>query len=327
MTVTTESTPAPTAGWHEALLYDSDGQYVSGVLGFVDAAVAANRPVLVAVPDTGGALLRARMNGRHASVQTADMADIGRNPGRIIPAIAAFMAEHPGRPVSFVGEPIWPGRSPAEVAEATRHEALINAAFGPGVSGFGASGCGTSGHGAIDVLCPYDVRGLEPAIVDDAFRTHPAVVGTDGRRRASDRYTDPQIVWSDTGHLAPPPAGARRFSARRETVAELRVVVRRLAGRAGLSAEKVDDLVLVVTELATNSVVHGGGTGAVTIWAESGRVSCEVRDVGVIDDPLSGRVRPSLDRPHGRGLWLANQLSELFQLHSSAQGTVIRITV
>ncbi len=57
------------------------------------------------------------------------MAELGRNPARIIPEVQAFTDKHPGQRVRFVGEPIWPGRSAAEICEATRHEALLNLAF------------------------------------------------------------------------------------------------------------------------------------------------------------------------------------------------------
>ena len=57
------------------------------------------------------------------------MAELGRNPARIIPEVLAFAQIHPGKAVCCVGEPIWPGRTTEEIEEAVRHEALVNLAF------------------------------------------------------------------------------------------------------------------------------------------------------------------------------------------------------
>jgi anti-sigma regulatory factor (Ser/Thr protein kinase) len=94
---------------------------------------------------------------------------------------------------------------------------------------------------------------------------------------------------------------------------------------AGLGRDRADDLVLCADELAANSLLHGGGSGDVTLWRDHDTVVCEVSDAGTIDDPLAGRRAPSLDRVGGRGLWLANQLCDLVQLRSGAAGTVVRL--
>jgi anti-sigma regulatory factor (Ser/Thr protein kinase) len=300
------------AAWHWAFFYENADDYVDGVLRFVGGALAADRPVFVSVPARNGALLRANLEDPPGRVRFADMSQLGRNPNCIIPAIRAFIDEHAGQQVSFVGEPIWAGRTAAEIAEATRHEALINAAFAD-----------SGAH----VFCPYDVAGLDAATVADAFRTHPELVGRTGERRASHHYEDPHAVWQDVGHLPPPPADACRRAIERSTVGELRALLRRVGAAAGLAADRVDVLVLAGSELVTNSLLHGGGLADVTVWAEPDRVCCETRDSGVVGDPLTGRHRPRPDTASGRGLWLVNQLCDLVQLHSSAAGTTVRITV
>jgi hypothetical protein len=49
------------------------------------------------------------------------MTEMGRNPGRIIPRVQAFVDLHAGQHVRYVGEPIWASRSRAELREATKH--------------------------------------------------------------------------------------------------------------------------------------------------------------------------------------------------------------
>ena len=40
---------------------------------------------------------------------------------------------------------------------------------------------------------------------------------------------------------------------------------------------------------------------------------------------MAGRLRPVLDEPGGRGLWLANQLCDLVQVRTFENGNVVRI--
>ena len=63
-------------------------------------------------------------------VDFADMRELGRNPGRIIPAWRDFIAAHPRRRsgIRGIGEPIWAGRERDDVVECQLHEALLNLA-------------------------------------------------------------------------------------------------------------------------------------------------------------------------------------------------------
>ena len=66
------------------------------------------------------ALLRTELGSDAAEVLFTDMAEVGSNPARIIPAWRAFVDEHGGRPVRGIGEPIWAGRTPAERSRSRR---------------------------------------------------------------------------------------------------------------------------------------------------------------------------------------------------------------
>ena len=63
------------------------------------------------------------------------MPDVPIAPGdawhvALFPRVQDFISGSEGRRVRYVGEPIWATRSDGELREATRHEALINLAFG-----------------------------------------------------------------------------------------------------------------------------------------------------------------------------------------------------
>ncbi|MGB2710818.1 MAG: ATP-binding protein, partial [Conexibacter sp.] len=96
---------------------------------------------------------------------------------------------------------------------------------------------------------------------------------------------------------------------------------------AGIGPARRRDLVLAVNELATNSIRHGGGEGALQLWEEDDALVCEVRDHGHVADPLAGRARPSGRRSGGHGLWLVHRLCDLVELRTQPAGTVVRVRV
>ena len=94
---------------HDALFYQGRDEYASEVCSFVRQGVSAGEPVLVAVPGRRLDLVRGALGEAGQAVSFADMAVLGRNPARIIPAIRRFTdSRRPGR-TRFVSEPVWPG--------------------------------------------------------------------------------------------------------------------------------------------------------------------------------------------------------------------------
>jgi anti-sigma regulatory factor (Ser/Thr protein kinase) len=297
---------------HDGLLYRSADDYVAGVLSFLRAGFETGQPTLVAVPGPNLSLLRDGLDRASSDVQFEDMTLIGRNPARIIPAIRRFVDAHPGRRVQFVGEPIWPGRTPAEISEATRHEAMLNTAFA---------------DVPVDILCPYDVSGLDPAAVADAWRTHPTVVDRDERLQ-SPHYDDPARIYTSHHPALPvPPASVDVVAVNPNALSDVRTFVREYAVTSGLSPRRTQDLILAVNEIATNTIIHAGSDGSLRIWTEPPQVICEIRDSGFIADPFAGRHWPTDRSEHGRGLWMANQLCDLVQIRSGRHGTTIRLHI
>ncbi|HEY7074293.1 MAG TPA: ATP-binding protein, partial [Solirubrobacteraceae bacterium] len=91
------------------------------------------------------------------------------------------------------------------------------------------------------------------------------------------------------------------------------------------STARRDDLLLAVTEAASNSIRHGGGHGVLRVWREPDALICEMRDAGRLDEPLAGRLPPPHAHGGGYGLWLVNQVCDLVQLRSFAGGSVVRM--
>ncbi|MEU1203662.1 sensor histidine kinase [Streptomyces sp. NPDC005813] len=304
----TPATPPAEPFAHPALLYDGDREYVDGTVPFVQEGLDAGHPVAVAVPVRQLGLLRSALDADADRVRWIDMTQAGRNPGRIIPSVLrAFADAHPGRRVRIVGEPIWDGRTSVEYPACVQHEALINAAFG---------------GRDVTILCPYDARALSEDVIADAHATHPVVIRA-GRRRVSHAY-DPDGVLARYNETLPHPPGAAAVRFDAEFLPAARDFALDEARERGMGPARLQDLNLVVAELTTNSVVHGGGSGTLRIWAEDDRIVCEVQDEGRLADPMAGRrpVRP--DQIGGRGLFLVHFVSDLVRVHTGSAGTTVR---
>ena len=115
---------------HECWLYRGDTEFVDMMVPFIADGLAREQPIMVAVPQPRLHALRDALGDDAAGVAWADMAGLGANPARIIPAWQEFLDKHRGdrRPVRGIGQPIWPGRGEAELVEAQIHEALLNLA-------------------------------------------------------------------------------------------------------------------------------------------------------------------------------------------------------
>src|SRR3954471_10176298 len=169
------SAPADRRGYlHEAVLYDSDEEFLRVVVPFLQEGVAAGDPCLVAlrasttslvreaVADTTGLTFLDDRYDRPASVIRSNRdlfaAHVADGASRIRVASAV---PHPG-----VGAP-WDGWA--------RYEAAVNHAYAE----FPLWG-----------LCAYDTRITPDPVLDGVARTHP-YLSTAGGYRVNLRYQDP----------------------------------------------------------------------------------------------------------------------------------------
>jgi anti-sigma regulatory factor (Ser/Thr protein kinase) len=112
-----------------------------------------------------------------------------------------------------------------------------------------------------------------------------------------------------------------------DDLARARKLLGDTAAHAGLSSDRVHRFTVALSEIATNAILHGSGRATMTITSSDTALTVEVRDhgTGLRTDP-----RPTLPHPtqiSGRGLWLAEHLCDHIDIHTSASGTTIRITM
>ena len=305
----------PSSGFrHEALFYSDWAEFVTGTVPFIRNGLTAGEPVLVVESPDKIQLLRTALDKDADRVLFADMAQVGANPARIIPAWRDFVQEHgaEGKRVRGIGEPIWNGRTSDELVECQRHESLLNVAFGHGQPWW--------------LLCPYDTSQLEEEVIAEARRSHEYVMDANTVSSASAEFRGVEASGAPFATALPEPTvGVRKLAFDAESLLKVRATVAKFATSVGCSATRATELVSAVNEVATNCVIHGGGRGSLRMWREQDTLIADVRDQGVYNVPLGDRRRPT-DKPgDSRGLWLANQLCDLVQIRTTADGTTVRL--
>jgi len=179
---------------HECVLYAGLDDFLTTMVPFIRDGLAREEPVMVAVAQPRLRALRSALGPDADAVRFVDMADLGANPARIIPAWRDFNWQHsgPGRPVRGIGEPIWAGRRPVDIVESQLHEALLNTAVAPDTP--------------LWLLCPYDATTLSEEVLAEAHRSHPVIV-RGGDYRGSTSYGGAVHIDTLFHRPLPDPAG------------------------------------------------------------------------------------------------------------------------
>ena len=179
---------------HEAAFYAQPEDHLRMCLAFVEEGLERGEPVMVALAPERSEALSAALGAAADAIQFVDMTELGGNPARIIPKWQQFLTDRGGSgPVRGIGEPAWPGRTSVEYAEAALHEGLLNLAFDNGQ--------------AWRLMCPYDVNGLPPEVLDEARRTHPLI---HNESDLSERFGGQERTVRAFSTLLPVPAHGQR---------------------------------------------------------------------------------------------------------------------
>lgn len=305
---------APPTLEHPALIYaDLDG-FRRSASPFIRTGLEREEPVFAAVGAIELEALRDDL-GADTPAVLVDTREWTPHPATRLRAFHDFVTAELARGASsirLVGEPAWETR-PAFNREWARYESALNAVLGPF---------------PVSLLCTYPSARLDPAIVEDARRTHPALL--EGEVVVpSDRYAGPDELlrhWSPP--LRPPPPDAISMHGSGDLHAARAFVTAR-ATAAGVAAERLDDLALATTEILANAVEHGGGGEPVLrTWIADDLFVTQIEDEGIGGiPPLAGYEPPRRVLEDGRGLWIARQVMDLVEIAPSPSGTAVRLSV
>jgi anti-sigma regulatory factor (Ser/Thr protein kinase) len=299
---------------HDAVFYGSDQDVLNVVVDFLEEGVAVGEPTLVALSIHHATLIHSALPGADITY-LPDAIDYER-PASTIRAYQELFATHVAagaNGIRMVAELARPGVGAPWDAWAC-FETVMNHAF----QAF-----------PLWTLCLYDRRTTPSEMVDEVERTHPHLVTTDGRYVESNRYQDPFRHMAGRPRAFPevlesePPTLVLiqpRPSAARKAVAEL-------SEASELDAAEVDDLVVAVSEVVTNAVLHGLAPTTLRAWAGSDRVVVTVHDCGTgPQDPFAGLVPTDKGTSEGGfGLWIAHQFCHRVTLDADDDGFTVRL--
>ncbi|HLL65377.1 MAG TPA: ATP-binding protein [Micromonosporaceae bacterium] len=107
-----------------------------------------------------------------------------------------------------------------------------------------------------------------------------------------------------------------------------RHAVRAYATGTGLSDMRLYHVVVAVSELMSNAVQHGGGSGTLRMWADDRRLYCEVADQGpgIPGGQINGYHLPDPTEVRGRGIWLTRQICDRVDVQTGPSGTTVRVS-
>ena len=148
----------------------------------------------------------------------------------------------------------------------------------------------------------------------------------DGTRRASDSFCEPAAWAGPFGEPLPEPRGPVRVQAfGAGDLAEVRKLVAVRARAAGLTASRARRPRAGGQRGGLEQHPPRRRRGHAPHLERGDTLLCEVQDRGRLRDPLAGRRRPDFTELGGQGLWITNQVCDLVQLRSFADGSAVRI--
>jgi MEDS: MEthanogen/methylotroph, DcmR Sensory domain len=242
---------------HNALVYESESDYLALAVPFLWEGLAAGEGAIVAHTKPGLAMTREALGGDAAEVMFVDVSSAYTRPAQTLAGYhRAFAQQLAHTPTLRAVADVQFGTDPGEWDLWACYEAVFNRSFD---------------HLPAWVLCSYNANGAPDQIIEAIWQTHPEVV--DGTTwSTSETYTEPEDLLRRLAPVAETLAGLRTIPFGRD-IGEFREQLAR-----ELDAEKVPearrlDMLLAATEVATNAEEHGGG-GRTSAWAARADVSC-----------------------------------------------------
>lgn len=293
---------------HNALVYESQDEYVALSVPFLREGIEAGEGAIVAHTKPGLAVMREALGADADQVTFVDVSAAYTRPARTLASYhGVFVDQLRGarslRAVADVQFGLDPGESDLWMG----YEAVFNHCFS---------------HLPMWVWCTYDGERLPDPVRDAVWRTHPEVVA-DEAWHTSDRYEDPERLLRRITPEPVPLPGLRSIGPGRD-VEELRERLARELGAERVTEAKAIDMLLAATEIGTNAIEHGGGIDDVRVGRAEGRFVCEIVDRGAgFDDPTAGYLAPR--EGVGRGLWVTRQLTWDIEFIHSSKGFTARI--
>lgn len=297
---------------HVALLYDDVDQIGPSLAPGVREALARDDAVLVCLEPPKWEALAGSL-GADADRVTYLPADARyAHPARALAALWSFASRARlcgDRTVQSIGEIAFDGAVPD--ADWWRYETAVNEVLR---------------EVPVVATCLFDARSTSAAALDALARTHTVATraGADATSGTLDDslFVEPELSPGGTPGLVLDDVTSPRVA---------RAAVVAFARRFCADERRIADVELVVSELVTNALTHGGPPVGLRGWGADDGLALEVHDDGPgITDRYAAWRPPALPR-RGAGLWTAHLLADRLSLgparggHDGRGGTTVTV--
>jgi anti-sigma regulatory factor (Ser/Thr protein kinase) len=300
--------------FHETAFYESDDDFRAIVVPFLQGGVEAGEPTVVALNDRNAALVRAELPA-DSEVAFLPGVDQYTRPATTIAAFRKLFAAHVdagATQIRAVGDVPHPGTG-TDWDWWGRYEAVVNHAY----DDFPLWG-----------MCPYDMRTTPDHVLDEVRRTHPNVASIDDRHDTNPLFEDPAefLLRRDGAPADPLQQRSPAVELPNASPAEARAATKAACRASGIDSTTTDDLVVAVSEVMTNALLHGRPPTRFRLWTSAERAVATVTDAGPGPaDPFVGLLPVAPDAASGRGLWVAHHLCDHVTLHRDDGGFTVRL--
>jgi anti-sigma regulatory factor (Ser/Thr protein kinase) len=312
-----------TAGFaHTAVIVDSDRALRAVLVPALRRALDAREAVHLVVGAHTAEVVRDELGARADDVRWGDPRGYYQRLGFAYEGFRRYLADAhaAGRRVHVIAEPDLAGgpgggTPPDRAAAYLAYEAICNDTYAP----YGSP-----------VTCVWDSRHHPRQAIDDARRVHRYEL-TEAGRVPSPAYVPPHayLAGRDETPLDDVPAEVEHDLefADGTRLGRLRAGLRPSIEADGFTGEAADDIILAVTEIATNGLAHGTAPVRLRVWHRGDTLVAQLDDRGGQTlAPDAGYRRPDAGTtPGGRGLWLARQLADSVLTHSEPGRTSVRL--
>jgi anti-sigma regulatory factor (Ser/Thr protein kinase) len=297
--------------FHEALVYDSDQEFVAVAAPFLRDGLAAGQPTLFGGDERQQWLVREELG----DLTGLTMLDEDRDRAGPAPALLDAYRLHSGHVRNGAAQIRVLGRVPRTPWHAwARYEAAVNRLC----EGF-----------PVWKICPYDVRETPDAVLADVMLTHPHLA-TGERGSANPEYLDPAVFLNCRARARTDPlqgAPAHVELTDPSPAAAGRSVLS-LTEPTGLENEDQDVMALSVSRLVTNAIEYGRPPVRVRAWAARERIVVTVSDAGPGPvDPMVGLLPrdPLGDPDYANALHVIHLAVSDVAMYSDVEGFTIRL--
>jgi transcriptional regulator with XRE-family HTH domain len=158
---------------HSAFRYSTNDQFRAIMAPFLADGVERSEATLALTTKRNIDLLRKALGKDSRQVRFVESRQWLTTPDAALAELRSFCDAKLKRGVPwlrFIAEPIWKGRSEADIKLWTRFESLLNVLFR---------------DFPLTLVCPYDERSVPPEILERVELTHPEILGTAGSSKSS----------------------------------------------------------------------------------------------------------------------------------------------